>query len=347
MSFYVSVYDKAADQWGITDTDDGVTEYYPKEYILTKFKGIPIAGVSGKTIKVVSAVNTVAKTYFDQFGKVVWNKVSQYTGEECMAIAKKASFVRQIKGLSDIAEVRRITYEHVYPADVQEVVRSAADYTNQVHQVDVSNPAAVEDALRKYACLVLQHKTNGALTAFVCTGNLFLMDRLYAPKFFDTLYLTKQLYGYTIRLNKVRPEREQKEKDPNMLNVFSCSLRFRPTGVHKDGADKELSSPFYTVNKPMLLAMFALDSPAKIGDVIKPVFADGSDKSGYLFNFQMYSDIRKCVETGNNFFMQKDMFMKYVDTDTLDHAVVVEDVMARFNSNFEYMKYLRGRGYSF
>ena len=346
--FYVSNFDKMTKKFGITDTDDGVEEYYTKEEIINNFKMFKIYGVTGSTVKVVSAANTVVKETFGKFGDVVRRLVNTYSMEECMALARSLHFVKQIKGLEDIAEVRQITYEHVYPQSVQDVVRSAAEYTNSVREIDVTDMGLVRDTLKSHMCLILQHKTNGALTAFICTGSIGLMDRIYEPYFIDKVFLTKMLYSYTANINRVRDvEQDREDRSPDLLDVFSGSLRFRETGVHRDGLDKELSSPFYTVNLPKLLAIFVLDNPAKLGNKIMPIFYDGEDKQGYNFNFQMYQEVSACITTGTNMFLDRGNFMKYVDMSTLDHTVDIDFLIERFNKKFEYMRYLRGRGCSF
>ena len=345
--FYVSCYDKTTKMFGITDTEDGVTDYFTKEDILKRLKNFKIKGVSGTTVKVVNAAESVVKENFNAFGDVVRKKVNSYSMDACMELARSVHFVKQIKGLDDIGEVRQISYEYIYPASVQEVVSSAADYTNNVIEVDVRNSYAMLDALKNNVCLVLQHKTNGALTAFICTAGVHVVDSVYEPKFFDKVYLTKQLYDYTSKIEKLRPKREN-SKNSEALNVFSCSLRFRRTGVKHDGAEKELSSPFYSVIPSRVLAMFVLDNPAKLGNRILPEFNTGAKtKVGYNFDFDMYLELGECINTGFNAFKDEDRFLKYVELDKLQVGANLTDAIDRFDDNFNYMMYLRKQGYSF
>lgn len=345
--FYVSAFNRKSKMYGVTDTADGVTEWFSKESILGFPKDIKIQGVSGKTIKVVNAASGVAQKEFDKFEDIVRNEVAGWTEEECMAVARKASFVRKIKGLP-ADEMHRVVVENIYPQNIRDAVAQAADFSNQLIEVNVSDKGAVINALRGNVCLVLQHKTNGVLTSFMCTGSLSVSDAVYEPYFFDCVYLTKQLYNYTYNLDKVRPKREgSKEKNPSMLNVFSSALRFRMEGKNHDGANKELSSPFYTINLDKILGMYILAEPQKLGDRILPEFYMTARKDTYNFDFEMYNEVKQSVVSGQNMFLDKAMFMKYVDTDTLSHAVEVTDVINRFNDDFEYMKYLRSTGYSF
>lgn len=347
--FYVSSFDRNTKLYGITDTSDGVTEFYDKQTILTSFKKVKIEGVSGNTIKVVNAVQHVAQASFDKFEDLVRSKVDKWTEETCMDVARKAHFVKKIKGLP-IDEMHRVTVENIYPQNVRDAVAQASDYSNELLSVNVMDRAQVVNALRNNVCLVLQQKTNGVITSFLCSGSLAVLDAVYEPGFFESVYLTKNLYGYTYNINKVRPRREgesTKEYNPNMLSVFSCALRFRFEGAHHDGVNKELSSPFYTVNLDKLLGMYILVRPSKLGDRIMPEFYMTARKDKYNFDFQMWQYVKKCLEDGTNYFGKKDLFMKFVDTDTLDHAVVVEDVMQRFNDDFDYIEKVRMRGFSF
>lgn len=344
--FYVS--SKANGLYGITDTEDGVEEFYSKEFILKNFKGIKIDGVTAKGIKVVNASKEVAQKSFDMFGDIVKRKIYSYPYSTCEELARGVHFVKQIKGLeNNLAEVHRITYENIYPKSVQDVVSSAVDYTNNLIEVNCSSPDEIKKALKNNVCLVLQHKTNGALTAFICTASLAVTDYIYEPGFFDGVYLTKQLYGYTQGINNVRKEVKPKVKNPDLLNVFSCSLRFRREGVHHDGLLKELSSPFYSVNLPRVLGMFILDNPKKLGDRIIPEFYTSHNKDDYKFDFDMYREIKMCLDDGSNYFGNQKMFEKYIDFDNLEKPVELNDLIARFQDNFDYMERLRLKGYSF
>lgn len=344
--YYVSSFNKLTGMYGIMDTSDGVVEEYSKEDILKYFKKVKIEGVSGKTIKVYNA-SKVASTKFDKVAEMVKREIDDYGIDKCMELAKSIHFVKKIKGIDSIGEVRRITAEHVYPPSVKEVVDSASDYTNNVMEIPL-NPQAIKNALMNNACLILQEKTNGALSAFICTGSLKVLDSIYMPSFFESVFLTKTLWGYTQDINKVkaRPS-EERPTNPDMLNVFSCSLRFRREGAHHDGALKELSSPFYTVNIPKVKAMFVLDNPEHLGDRILPEFAMTNRKDEYKFDFNMYQDIKKCIDDGTNYFGNEDMFMKYVNIGSLEKAVDLTDLINRFGEKFDYIEFIRSSGYSF
>lgn len=346
--FYVSSYNSELDKFGITDTSDGVTEFYYKEEILSFPKSLRIKGVNGNTIQIVDASKAVAQKAFDKFGDIVKQHINTFSEETCLNLAKTAHFVRQLKGIDDIDEIHRITMENIYPSNVQDVVTSASQYTNTLREVDCSNPNAIKQALANNVCLVLQHKTNGVLSAFICSGSLAVLDKVYEPGFFDTVYLTKQLYGYTYNIEKVRPAKESSsEKNPDHLNVMSCSLRFRRDGVKHDKDNKVLSSPFYTVNIPRVLAIFILDNPTKLGNRILPEFHSSVNQAEYDFDFDMYRDVKRCINDGTNYFGNEDMFLKYVDTANLSKAIPLTDIIARFQGDFDYMERLRLWGYSF
>lgn len=346
--FYVSSFDRRSKLYGITDTADGVTEQYTKEQILSFPKNIKIKGVSGKTVQVVDAALQVAQTSFDRFEAIVRKAVDGWTDEACTEIARSAHFVRKIKGLEG-AEMRRVVMDNIYPQNIREAVAQASDFSNQIVEVDVTNQQAVLDALRNHVCVVLQHKTNGVLTSFMCSGSIDVLDRIYEPCFFDSVYLTKQLYGYTYNIERMRPKSmTPREKNPNMLNVFSCALRFRREGKNHDGANKELSSPFYTVNLERLLGMFVLMNPHSLGDRILPEFRMVSRKDSYNFDFEMYKMVRGAVmQMNKNPFLDKKLFSSFIDGEALQKGVDLTEAMSRFESDFDYMIYLRKQGYSF
>ena len=353
---YVSSFNRQNNLYGVTDTEDGVTEYLnPQELIAvasqlaTNKPPVQIKGVQGTKVRVVSSSKQISNEGFGRIKDQVQRLVSSWGEDTCMEVARGAHFVKKIKGLP-LPEMQKVTASYVYPKEIDEVVMSAQPYTDQVHEVNVTDKNAVINALRNNVCLVLQHKTNGVLTAFICTGSFAVQDKIYEPGFFETVYLTKQLYGYTYNINKVRPKVEKddsKPKNPSLLNVMSCSLRFRNDGVRHDKDNLVLSSPFYTVNLERLFGMYILDNPSTLGNTILSEFHKSQHLGLYDFDFDMWQDILKCCEDGTNYFGNHDAFMKYVDTDTLDHAVELDSIIERFQSDFDYIEYLRGQDYSF
>lgn len=346
--YYVSGYNSKTRRYGITDTSDGVTDWLTEAFIRRELSGFEIQGVTLDGIRVVNAAAKVVQTKFDAFDGVVRSAVAAMTEETCMELARSAHFVKKIKGLP-VDEMKRVVCENIYPDSVREAVMMAREFSNSVQEVDVRDRDAVLDSLRTKVCVVLQQKTNGVLTSFMCTGSLALMDDIYAPMFFDSVYLTKQLYGYTVNMDRLRPRRDtsDREKNPSMLNVFSCALRFRQEGKNHDGVNKELSSPFYTVNLDRLLGMYVLNDVHGVGDRIVPEFKALGDKSGYNFDFRMWKEVRSCLASGQNYFKNEKVFMQFVDTDTLSHVVELNEVISRFDDDFSYMAFLRKRGYSF
>lgn len=348
---YVSQFDRRNNIYGVTDTDDGVTQPITAKELLhiVNILGIPVKGVKGNNIEVVSVTNQILKTEFGGIQAKVNAMISTWYEETCMTVARSAHFVRQIKGLP-IEEMRKVTARYVYPKSVADAVRQAQQYTNQVHEVNVADKEAVKNALRNNVCLVLQQKTNGTLTSFVCTGSFAVQDKIYEPGFFETVYLTKQLYNYTYNIEKVRPAREEdpnKVKNPSLLNVMSCALRFRNDGVHHDKGNMVLSSPFYTVNLDKLFSMYILDNPSTIGNTIVGEFHKSKHLGTYDFDFDMWKDILQCCEDGTNYFGNHDKFMSYVNTEKLTKGVEVNSIISRFQADFDYIEWLRGQGYSF
>lgn len=347
---YVCQFNRQTGRYGVCDTDDGAIDLVTKNellHIVNKLK-IPIKGVKGNTIQVVSITKQIMQSEFGKIEDMVNKLVSNWNEETCLEVARGAHFVKQIKGLP-IEEMRKVTASQIYPKSIQDAVMDAQKYTNQVHEVNVTDKNAVIDALRNHVCLVLQHKTSGVLTSFVCTGSFAVEDAIYESGFFDAVYLTKQLYGYTYNIEKVRPARpdDGKPKNPNLLNVMSCALRFRNDGVHHDKGNMVLSSPFYTVNLERLFGMYILDNPSQLGNTILGEFHRSSHLGTYDFDFNMYQDVLKCCLDGTNYFGNEDNFLKYVNTQNLQKGVEITGIMERFQNDFDYLEYLRGQGYSF
>lgn len=347
---YVCQYNRQTKEYGVCDTDDGAIDNVTKDQLLHIVHNlkIPIKGVKGNAVEVVSVTKQIMKSEFGKVQNMVTSLVDTWGEDTCMEVARGAHFVRQIKGLP-LEEMRKVTAEYIYPKSIQDAVADAQKYTNQVHEVDVTNKSAVIDALYNNVCLVLQHKTSGVLTSFVCTGSFGVEDAIYEPGFFDAVYLTKQLYNYTYNIEKVRPQRKDdgKPKNPNLLNVMSCSLRFRNDGVHHDKGNMVLSSPFYTVNLDRLFGMYILDNPSQLGNTILGEFHRSSHLGTYDFDFDMYKDVLKCCEDGTNYFGMADNFLKYVDTENITKAIDITTIIERFQGDFDYIEYLRGQGYSF
>lgn len=348
---YVSSYDRRRGLYGITDTDDGAVEYYKKADVLAIAKqlsaaGLGINGVSGSQVNVVSLTRQVMGVGFAQVEKQVDALIAGWSEYTCMEVARKASFVKKIKG-QPIDEMRRITKSYVYPDSIQSAVQNAAQYTNQFREVNVSDKNAVVDALLNNVCLVLQHKTNGVLTSFVCTASLGVVDSIYGQGFFDGVYLTKQLYGYTYEADKLKPRTDRATKrSPSLLNVFSCSLRFRNDGKYHDKGNMVLSSPFYTVNLDRLFSVYVLDNPARMGDTISAEFQRSKHTGVYDFDFDMFRSVMMDVQSGTNTFNEAAM-KRYMTGVTLQSGVTMPDIVDRYDRDFKYMRKLRVSGVSF
>jgi len=329
--------------WAITDTVDGIEEWFPESEIRRMAKLVPIEGV-GRKLTVVNATRGVAMASFDVFESKLKKMISGWTDEQCLAIAKKGSFVRKVKG-QPRPEVEKVMLEQLYPSSISDAVQQASQYTNRL--VEINSATDLVNALRSSVCLVLQHKTNMVVTAFMCTGSLSVVDRIYTPGFFDAVYLTKSLYGYTYGYDRLRPKVERGERDEAMKSVFSCALRFRAEGKHHDGALMELSSPFYTINTGKILGAFQLADPHGVGDIMLSDFSRAYDKGMYKFDMDMYKLVESSLKQGINMFNDKKLFMSFIPDGLSNEKVPVEDAMARFDSDFQYMKYLRTQGYSF
>lgn len=347
--YYISKFDRREGKYGVTDTTDGVTDILSAADVLYAVNemGLEINGVSGKTINVVSMTNQVMNVGFAGVEKQVDALIASWSVEDCMEVGRKASFVSKLKKKPE-AEVRSITKSYVYPDSIKSAVQNAAQYTNQMHEVDVKDMNAVMQALASNVCLVLQLKTNNTLTSFVCSAGLSILDKVYEPLFFDAMYLTKQLYDYTYKADRLRPRREAPlKRSPDLLNVFSCSLRFRNDGKRHDKGNMVLSSPFYTVNPPRLFCMYILDNPGKLGDTLTAEFHRGQHTGVYDFDFEIFKEVIFDVQTRHNRFEDPAEFQRYLNVSMLKNGVTLQDVMDRYQRDWNYMMKLRNAGLSF
>ena len=348
--FYVSSYFRHSGLYGITDTTDGVQEFYSKADALKIGRMVEVKGISGNDIQVVQAAPNVVMQNFDAFDGVVKNLINGYTEETCLEVARACGCVRACKAAGTVEEMKRILYEKLYPENVREAVTQAVKLGNSVREVNVRDKNAVRLALQNGICIVLQQGSKMNMTSFVCSGSMKVLDATYGSMFFDSVYLTKQLYSLTAGFENLRQKADREvEKKDNLLNVFSCALRFRPERK-KDSQRIELSSPFYTVNLDTICGMYVITDNGSIGDTILPEFLyePKADKSLYNFDFMMWRDVLQAVKAGRNSFRNKAKFMMYIP-DGVGNAngVAVEDAMARFDDSFNYMQFLRQRGYSF
>ena len=349
---YISQYNRAKKLYGVTDTDDGATEFLTAAQVLDAVKelkgsGMTIDGVNGNKISVVSLTNQVMGSGFAKIEQEIDDMIAFWSIDTCMDVGRSAHFVSKLKGKSD-DEVRRITKEYVYPESIRSAVQNAAQFTNTFREVNVSDLSEVMQALSSNVCLVLQRKSTGVFTSFVCSASLALLDKIYEPYFFDALYLTKQLYSYTIDGCKIRPRTNRPSARQNdTLNVFSCSLRFRNDGVRHNKGNLVLSSPFYSVNLSRLFCMYVLDNPVSMGSSMLTEFHRGQHTGVYDFDFDMWQEVMQDAQSGQNSFDTENEFTRYLDVSSLQPGVTLEDVMGRYARDFNYMRKLRAAGISF
>lgn len=346
--FYISSQPRAG-IFGITDTSDGVEEFYSEKVIRTTLSELKIKGVTPKGIKVVDASKAVAKKSFDKFKDIVKKKIYSYDFETCCNLARSGGFVRQLKGLDNTPdEYHKIVFEHVYTKSVDEVTKSASNYTNTLMEVNCANVEDIKNALRNNVCLVLQHSTKGNLTAFICTGSLDMVDKLFGVGTFDKAYLTKSLTDMVYDVSKVRKYTDEstRKKNPDLLPVFSCSLRFRES-LLKSCNLKELSSPMYSVNLGRVLGIFILNNPYELGNFFTNELQKiRRDVTKYKFDMRIYDMVSRCLEDGTCY-LGNEAELQKLAVGQFKEGVSLEDIAKRFTSNFDYMEYLRLSGYSF
>lgn len=349
--FYINGVDKVNKRFGIVDTEDGVEEYYSLEDIKELRKQVEIKGVSKTGVKPINATNLLIKGRIEEFNKQIWSIIQTYSEETCLELAGKGGYKRQIKALNgNIDQIRNLVYEKTTNTSIKDVLVNSQNLTNVYREVDSKNPDAIKQALKSNICFVLQQSVKGNLTAFLCTANLGILDQVFEPMYFDTHFLFKNLYGYTYNIGKVRASRtSDSPRNPDYLTVFSASLRFDREGIKHDGLNKELSSPTYTINLPRVVAVFALCNVKAVGNPILDEYSKAVDKNEYLFDINMYNDIKQSVTSGVNIFENKEKFMSYVDDTTIPEgkSISVDEIMERYKSNFGYMSYLRSTGFSF
>lgn len=342
--FYVSTRDPNTGYYGVTDTSDGVTEFFDANRLIQISKKISINGVKGNVITIVSATKNVIQNQFDSIGNTVKQYAYSLTEEQILDLAGKNGFKRKLKELytDDIPD---FVASMIYPDSIKEVVNSASAYTNAVHSINVKDKELVKNTLRNNVCLVLQLTTKGLLTAFICTGSVQIVDKIYGVGFFDTMHLTKTLYDLTTKLPKRRDTQREFTPNPDLLKVLSCSLRFKNDGKHKEKGNKVLSSTFYTVNLNNLFAMFVLNNPATLGNTILPEFKSGMSVGVYDFNLNMFNEIYTTLKSGINRYQNASEITKYITNIT--EPVDVTYLQERFNKEYSYVVSVRQRNYSF
>lgn len=273
--YYVSSKQKDG-TFGITDTDDGVTEFYTPEQIqyFTKEVGLQIKGVRGTIIRPVS-IASVMNNRVDDFVEILRKHVDCYSTETCYDIGRAGGFKRELNALgTDIAAIRQCVFEHLYTKQIQDVMESARSYTRSIQEVDLTDRDNIKKALSDSVCLVLQLSTKGNLTNFICTGNMQIINQQYGEGFFPAWYIAKTIKGYADAPSRVRFVKSDRQKNPNYLNVFSASLRIRDM---KNYAEKEFSSPFYTVNPERVCCIFRLIEPNFPKPILEGDFAEYFD----------------------------------------------------------------------
>ena len=331
----------------VTDTKDGVTDTVTLTDLKKGFEaGLQVQGFDGKTAKPVAAGRAVVGSMYDSVKEQLKGKVANWSYEECYNVAKKGGFVRKIKPYTDSPEeLHAVTLENIFPESMSEVIDNAQQYTNTIQAVDTFNEEAVFNALRSNMCLILQLGSKGKLTSFIGTASLGVIDSIYGKSYFDIFYLTKNLIGYTYRINKVRtaPTAERK-KNPSVHSIISGSLRFRKEGTHHDGDMLVLSTPLYSINMDTIVSVFILNNPARMGtyNVINE-FKQRGGSGLYEFDSKMWKDVSSCLAGGTNYFKDKNKFLSYVDTESLTDKVDLTAVMDKFDKDFNYIVGLRQR----
>lgn len=259
--------------YGITDTEDGVTEYYTAEQIISFVKDmkLKIDGVRGTQIKPVS-IASIMQNKVDDFADILRRHIDCYSTETCYDIGRAGGFKRELNALgTDIGAIRQCVYSHLYTKQIQDVMESARSYTRSIQEVEIHSAEDVKNALMNSVCLVLQLSTKGNLTNFICTGNMNIINQQYGVGFFPAWYIAKTIKGYADAPSRVRFTKSERKKNPALLNVFSGSLRIRDM---KNYAEKEFSSPFYSVNTERICCIFKLVEPQFPQPVLTGEFAE-------------------------------------------------------------------------
>lgn len=351
--FYVSDIRRSpsGSTYGITDSEDGVTEYYTKEDLVNFIRmNIRIKGIENGKIRIVNAGKEVIGSTLTGIERQIKMIVNSYTYAMCEEVARKAHFVRQVKALKDDMDaVHQLMIEKLYPESIKNAVQLATTYTNSVHSVDVTDRNAVMDALNNNMCLVMQLSSKGSLTAFIGTANLGLLDKIYGKYYFDTFALTKLMYSYTYNIASARLSATARQQKPNLVPIFSGALRFDYKGVHHDGDTKVLRSTYYSVNTDSLFAIFVLDNPSAMRRYnVVMEYEDSSYKGIYEFDMNLWEQVENSVKTGNWAFQTKEDFLKYIPPEALEtKSVELTAFVSKAKNEFEHMQYVRKRGLSY
>lgn len=359
--FYVVGFSAENSLIGVQDTEDGVVEYLTAEQIqeFRKKAGIKVEGFNYKTnhakpVQLTKITNDIRS----KFTYLIRQTIKNYTLEQCYIKAGDLGCKRAVKAADpNRAEINKILYDKMVTPSVVDAIKGAEPYSNDIVEVNCSDRAQIINALMNNVCLCIQMTTKSALTAFCCTANIALLDSLYAPKFIDKVFLTKNAYSLLARPQYIRESEREYQFKPENLEVFSCALRFRPKEAKKyEGTGQmELSSPMYTVNTERLLGMYVLRQPRGMGDTIMQEFQKVAQalkgqiasldqlSEHYDFSFGLYNLIENGLVYGVNPLGTKDAFAKnmiVVDTTKADLGV------KKFQENWDYMAKMRQEGYS-
>lgn len=350
--FYVSDIRRSpsGSTYGITDSDDGVTEYYTKDDVVKFIKmGLKIKGVGNGKITIANAGEAVIQNTLNDIERQIKAIVNSYSYTMCEEVARKAHFVRQVKPLKDDMDaLHQLMLERLYPESIKNAVKLATTYTNYVHSVDVGNKDAVLNALNSSMCLVMQLSSKGTLTAFIGTANLGLLDKIYGQYYFDTFELTKLMYSYTYNIASARLSAGARQQKPNLIPIFSGALRFDNKGVHHDGDTKVLRSTYYSVNTDSLFAIFALDNPSAMRRYnVVMEYEDSSYKGMYEFDLNLWKEVEACVKRGEWSFKTVDDFMRYIPPEAVTKGVELSAFVTKAQKEFEHMQFVRKRGLSY
>ena len=334
--FYVSsMYGN--NMFGVTDTEDGVTDTLDSEslLILSNEIGLGIRGVSENSINPINYMEDVVQTNDINVSNMIRSFVDTLDYDTLCEIALGNGFKREINAIEKAGGtkvdeyIRNCVHEHIYDGQVADVVESCKNYASVVRQVDILNKQEVLGALQNNVCLVVQFSSKYRVTAFLGTTSLNIMNNLYGQNVVFYVGLHNAYLGYIERMSKLREQNYEVTFSDDIQRVYSCSLRVRNSG--KKVVHKEMSSSEYSVNTASLLAMFALDVNNtglfrnKFNSMVSELEESKQNPEPGVTDVQYNKDIlgivKKSIDDGINYLETEEQLREFMNSNNIGDCI--------------------------
>ncbi len=360
-NFYVSDHDATNNTWGVTDLTDGVISYYSHSDLLLIMKQhkLKILGVSKTGCKIVSVVHGIVLPHAEEVQKQILDEVDAWDEEYIKRFAEAQNIVSKVrdrKGNYYPIEMQKEAVKKKMESLVNlDALSNALNTSNHIQEVDVSNPEAIKDALLNHVCVVVQQSQKkgvfSSLTSFLCTGSMAVMDKLYAPFFFDSFLLTKEFQDRSKRANTYKP-RVAATSPKVGWNVFSADLRFRVDTRSKTNVDirKQISSLTYTIVPENVKMMYILNNPSKSKSnplvEINALAGGTANLDEYDFDLEAFKNIYGRAKQGS-YTMTEQEFRSLAPLNRIANTTDVAPTVEKYNEKAGWVSHMRDTMTSF